>query len=81
MVKEKVKEQKKEEKIRWGGRVLGKTEAAMSKAISKQRPLQLKKSPSSVTSCGWSLLCFLASHWLLINSYLWISGCAASAHR
>ncbi|CAI5741538.1 unnamed protein product [Hyaloperonospora brassicae] len=43
MLKEKVAEQKKEEKMRWGGRLLGKTEAAESKAVSKQRSLQLKK--------------------------------------
>ena len=43
MLKEKVAEQKKEENIRWGGRLMGKTKAAMSKAISKQLPHQLKK--------------------------------------
>ena len=36
-------EKKNEEKIRWGGRLLGKTEADMSKAVFKQRPLQLEK--------------------------------------
>ena len=56
----------KEDKY-WGGRLLGKTEAADSKAIFKQRPL--KKRPSSVTRFGWSLMCSLASHRLSVNIF------------
>ena len=81
MLKEKVAGQKKAKKIRWGGRLRGKTEAAMSKSDYKQRSLQLdKKRPSSVTSCRWSLLCLLSSHWLSMKLYLWSSGGVAEAH-
>ena len=43
MLKEKVAGQKKAKKIRWGGRLRGKTEAAMIKYDHKQRSLQLEK--------------------------------------
>uniref|UniRef100_A0AAV1TI95 Peptidyl-prolyl cis-trans isomerase n=1 Tax=Peronospora matthiolae TaxID=2874970 RepID=A0AAV1TI95_9STRA len=47
MLKEKVAEDKKEEKVRWGGRLLGKDEEVESKTAYNQRPLQLKKTSES----------------------------------
>uniref|UniRef100_M4BCE9 Uncharacterized protein n=1 Tax=Hyaloperonospora arabidopsidis (strain Emoy2) TaxID=559515 RepID=M4BCE9_HYAAE len=47
MLKERVAEDKKEEKVRWGGRLLGKDKEVESKTAYKQRPLQLKKTSES----------------------------------